>query len=61
MPDMQKKQDINTEQSNQNLPSKAGEVIRLISNAELKAEERKKNANLEAKKIIEMQRLSPKK
>lgn len=36
----------------QNAPSKAGEVIRLISNAELKADERLKNADLEAKKIV---------
>ena len=39
MPDMQKKQDLDSSQDNCNLPRRAGEVIRLISNAELKAED----------------------
>ena len=61
MPDMQKKPDVDVVQSNQNLPSRAGEVIRLISNAELKAEERLKNAGLEAKKVIEDAKLESEK
>ena len=53
MPDMQKKQDFDTTQDNSNLPRRAGEVVRLISNAEMKAEDRLKAADAEAKKIIE--------
>lgn len=53
MPDMQKIQDNNVSGENQNLPSRAGEVIRLIHNAELKSQERLKDAEADAKKIID--------
>ncbi|MBQ6809213.1 MAG: hypothetical protein IJP09_00720 [Clostridia bacterium] len=53
MPDIQKMQENNAFEENQNLPSRAGEVIRLIYNAELKSQERLKDAESDAGKIIE--------